>query len=306
MPSQRCASPLVSKRSNHQTANPQRSAPHRARQVSGFSRSQGLRHCAEETAYEIQRPVSATSVATYTGQVPTVSNKGHLRCPYCAIASVENWTNLTAGVADPDGDWTVQSCSCPACNRLIVRTKRHYWNGYQWTDDVSIVKPKGASRRAPIDVTDPYASDYNEAALVLADSAKASAALSRRCLQAVLRDKGGFNVPSKKLHDEIEKAVSSGLPSHIADALHSVRIIGNLAAHPEKDATTGAVVDVEPGEAEWNLDTLDMLFDFCSVAPAKAAVLKAALASKIAATKATTGPSKPPPGSYGGGATNKP
>jgi len=44
--------------------------------------------------------------------------------------------------------------------------------------------------------------------------------------------------------------------------LDQVRTIGNFAAHPDKDATTAAIIDVEPGEAEWNLDVLDELFDF--------------------------------------------
>ena len=35
-----------------------------------------------------------------------------------------------------------------------------------------------------------------------------------------------------------------------------------FAAHPIKSKSTGEVVDVEPGEAEWNLDILEQLFDF--------------------------------------------
>jgi len=43
--------------------------------------------------------------------------------------------------------------------------------------------------------------------------------------------------------------------------MDGIRAIGNLASHPIKDADSGVVVDVEEGEAEWNLDVLDDLFD---------------------------------------------
>ena len=44
---------------------------------------------------------------------------------------------------------------------------------------------------------------------------------------------------------------------------------------------TGAVVDVEPGEAEWNLDVLESLFDFYFVEPTKTAKRKAELNKKL-------------------------
>ena len=72
------------------------------------------------------------------------------------------------------------------------------------------------------------------------------------------------------------QARGRGLPSHLVDSLHAVRA-GNIAAHTQKSSSSGDVVDVEPGEAEWNLDTLEGLFDFYYVQPAKTAARKAAL-----------------------------
>jgi hypothetical protein len=143
------------------------------------------------------------------------------------------------------------------------------------------VHPKGIARTPlPTEVLDPYASDYREACNVLADSAKASAALGRRCLQAILRDKAG--VKKGSLYDEIEELVSTGkLPSDLSDALHHVRVIGNFAAHPEKSMSTGTVVDVEPGEAEWTLDVLEFLFDFYFVRPARLAAKKDEINKKL-------------------------
>lgn len=146
-----------------------------------------------------------------------------------------------------------------------------------------LVWPKGVSR-APIppEVPPGIAGDYEEACLVLSDSPKASAALSRRCLQAILRDKAGTT--KKDLNDQIEEVIQAAkIPTHIADGLHAVRNIGNFAAHPMKSTTTGVIIDVEPGEAEWNLDVLELLFDFYFVQPAVAAKRKAELNKKLKA-----------------------
>jgi hypothetical protein len=115
--------------------------------------------------------------------------------------------------------------------------------------------------------------------LVLADSPKASAALSRRCLQHLLRDQAG--VEHGNLAKEIEEAMSS-LPSHLAGAIDGARNIGNFAAHPIKSESSGEVVDVEPGEAEWNLDTLEGLFDHFYVQPALLREKQDALNKKLA------------------------
>ena len=121
--------------------------------------------------------------------------------------------------------------------------------------------------------------DYNEACLVLDLSPKASAALSRRCLQHVLREKG--SVTSGNLASEIDQVLPS-LPSHLADYLDAIRNVGNFAAHPSKSTSTGEIVDVESGEAEWCLDVLEELFDFYYVQPKRSADKRKALDAKLA------------------------
>jgi hypothetical protein len=143
--------------------------------------------------------------------------------------------------------------------------------------------PKSAMRPVPAEVTEPYRSDFREASLVLVDSPKASAALSRRCLQAILRDKAVTK--SKDLADQIDEVDASGhLPSYIVADLHAVRQIGNIAAHTMKSTNTGEIIDVEPGEAEWNLDVLESLFDFYFVQPALSAKRKTKLNKKLKET----------------------
>ena len=123
---------------------------------------------------------------------------------------------------------------------------------------------------------------------MLADSPKASAALSRRCLQNILRNVA--KVTPGNLYDEIEEILDKEtLPSHIAESIDTVRIIGNFAAHPMKSKSTGEIIDVEPGEAESNLDVLEALFDYYFVQPEKTKKRKEALNKKLKeASKSTT------------------
>ena len=71
------------------------------------------------------------------------------------------------------------------------------------------------------------------------------------------------------------------LPSYLAEAIDAVRVTGNFAAHPIKSRSTGEIVDVEPGEADANLDVLEGLFDFYYVAPARQKARRDALNSKL-------------------------
>jgi hypothetical protein len=144
-----------------------------------------------------------------------------------------------------------------------------------------MIWPKQPARaKLPAVVDEKFAGDYREACMVLGDSAKASAALSRRCLQNLLREKAG--VKKGNLNDEIEEVVNSRqLGSVLADSLHGVRVIGNFAAHPMKSTNTGEVIDVEPGEAEWLLDTLEKLFDFYFIEPERIAKRRQEVNAKL-------------------------
>lgn len=145
------------------------------------------------------------------------------------------------------------------------------------------VHPKALSRSPiPPEVTGEFATDYSEACVVLPDSEKASAALSRRCLQHVLREKAG--VKKSDLANEIQQVLDSKqLPGYLADDLDAIRNIGNFAAHPMKSTQTGTIIEVEPHEAEWLLNVLEGLFDFYLVQPARAQARRDALNAKLQA-----------------------
>jgi len=215
-----------------------------------------------------------------------------MRCPFCtiAISPVPQTGSTGLDVAemlyrDGHGDrHRVGAVSCPECDRVFLLHAD--WTYDEVADETeiseeSLLWPR-ASSRPPVapDVPEQYASLAREAGLILTDSPRASAALSRRCLQQLLRDKAG--APAGKLNNEIEWAIANaGLPSHATECLHDLREIGNMAAHPNKSTATGDYLEVEPGEAEWTLDTLDALFDHYFIGPARTAARKAALAAKL-------------------------
>jgi hypothetical protein len=215
-----------------------------------------------------------------------------MKCPHCLVDFNEEqtWWSVAVG-RDVDGEWILNRKRCPTCDHFIlvfetgpphqgiaeglvrarltnVSNTRRAW-------------PKGIARApVPPEVPPEIATDYKEACLVLVDSPKASAALSRRCLQNLLRSAAG--VKPGDLADEIQQVIDSGkLISTIADSIDAVRVIGNFAAHPIKSKATSQIVDVEPHEAEWNLGVLESLFDFYYVLPARERARRDALNKKL-------------------------
>jgi Domain of unknown function (DUF4145) len=215
-----------------------------------------------------------------------------MKCPHCntsiAAAFAEaQFADYPQAVPDSNKAashrtlWTVSHMRCPECYEAIIYLKRSFPNNAVAVP-VTLVYPNRKVRPVPAEVVDPYRQDFIEACKVLEDSPKASAALSRRCLQAILRDKA--STKKKDLYDQIEEVIASGkLPSHICEDLHSIRVVGNFGAHPMKSTATGEIIDVETGEAEWNLDVLELLFDFYFVQPAISAKRKADLNLKLKA-----------------------
>ncbi len=142
--------------------------------------------------------------------------------------------------------------------------------------------PKFTTRSMEPEVPERYRRDFAEACSVLSLSPKASAALSRRLLQDIIRQ--DFKITHPNLAQEIEAFINlKDVPSYLAQAVDAVRNIGNFAAHPLKDTNTGEVVEVEMGEAEWLLDVLEALFDFAFVQPKRLAERKRNLNEKLKA-----------------------
>lgn len=194
-----------------------------------------------------------------------------MKCPHCMVEFHVVYQEYNIGKDGANNDWGIKKTVCPACKMIIVYLFSGKW-GVSTHQFVNIffeylVFPKTISRNPiPECVPKEYADDYKEACLVLSDSPKASAALSRRCLQNLLRD--FFKVKKGDLYNEIQELINRNeLPPYLASSIDYIRVIGNFAAHPLKSQSSGEIIEVEPGEAEWTLDVLEFLFEHCFVLP---------------------------------------
>src|ERR1035438_8377188 len=122
-----------------------------------------------------------------------------MQCPHCLQHFHEDW-NYVRVASDKDGNWGIGTTICAACGRVVVNLGRllqrvDRTGGVSWVPNpttFNLVYPKGISRSPiPSEIPPEFATDYRQACLVLPDSEKASAALSRRCVQHLLREKAG-------------------------------------------------------------------------------------------------------------------
>ena len=207
-----------------------------------------------------------------------------MTCPHCNCEFHPQPEIIEMG-RSPKGQWVAWKVICPgqSCGEMVLQLHERYVSnrGLEAGKFVARLFPHHLNRKAATDgVTPGLLADYREACAVLEISPKASAALTRRCLQHMLEEKG--KVKPGTLDSEIQQVLDSkALPSHLAESIDAVRNIGNFAAHPIKSASSGEIVDVEPGEAEWNLDVVEALFDFFFVQPKLLADKRAALNLKL-------------------------
>ena len=198
------------------------------------------------------------------------------KCPHCKLAVFFDpavGPHTTLHTESGGDDVYAYSSRCPNCKKPIVvaeiKSEGKTLN--------RLVHPFNVVRIVPPEVPKDIGEDFREAAAVLPISEKASAALSRRCLQNLLTRQGHRQ---RDLAKQIESALKD-LPTRIAENLDVIRAIGNYAAHPMKHKSTGLIVDVEPEEASWTLDVLEDLFEFYYVQPRKAAEKRKKLDEKL-------------------------
>jgi hypothetical protein len=150
---------------------------------------------------------------------------GQMKCPHCQV-TIHDAGASANGVGLGDSNWYLVYFACPACNRPIIRVRRNQQG------DITIYPAfpqRPPLRPVPAEVPNPYRQDFLEACDVLELSPKASAALSRRNLQAILKDKAGMT--KRDLADQIAEMIERGhLPTHIQEGLDAVRNIGNFCS----------------------------------------------------------------------------
>ena len=192
---------------------------------------------------------------------------------------------------DGAGELELDLAACPQCRRLVVTvTPLKTERGMTTTRGPAVILwPRTRTPAAiPSNIPDAIRRDYLEAYACRDISTRASAALSRRCLQAILRAHGH---KAATLRDEIDLALPT-LPAYLQTDIDDMRRVGNIAAHEKLDQS-GSVLDVTPEEADWLLHLLGLLFDHYYVLPAVAAQRRAALNAKDPNTQAKSPKTKP-------------
>jgi hypothetical protein len=153
-----------------------------------------------------------------------------MKCPHCndSFFYKEAGSSAYEYSADnlPNEDITGYDLThgfCPSCRELIVMLRDGEYvsssMGEYLRDPTNkdILYPKYAKRPVEPEVPDEYRADYEEAAAVLSLSPKASAAISRRLLQNILRDK--FKIKRSSLAREIESFLQlKDIPSYLSGA----------------------------------------------------------------------------------------
>lgn len=140
-----------------------------------------------------------------------------MKCNYCLTTfnPHQQQNEFNTGRVSTNGNIGIlKSTHCPECAGLIVTI---VWrspptaNDGQWATvtEEHIYPRAGVRPNAPPEVDPSVAADFNEACLVIGDSPKAAAALGRRCLQHVLREKAG--VKPTDLYKEIGEVIDNGL-----------------------------------------------------------------------------------------------
>ena len=186
-------------------------------------------------------------------------------CPYCNRDSTITASNYSRSThvfnhnnKDGELELATQVIVCPndACKEYSITgiLKRSNSNLLepailQWQ-----MKPQSFATSFPDYVPAPIRADYEEACLIRDLSPKASATLSRRCIQGIIRDYWGIS--QRNLFDEIE-AIKDKVDPIIWEAIGAVRRIGNIGAHMEKDINL--IIDIDPQEARLLIGLIEIL-----------------------------------------------
>jgi hypothetical protein len=188
-------------------------------------------------------------------------------CPYCHQKEAMNELTFESRdiLVKPAKELSVVSIECrnPLCQKTTIRAtlwKRELNSDGNWrpTDQLQFweLAPGSRARPWPDYIPAHVREDYEEACKIEYLSPKASATLSRRCLQSIIRD--FFGVSKPRLLDEINEVAAQVGPD-IAEALHALRAIGNIGAHPHRDPAV--IENVEVGEATAMIDLIEVLIE---------------------------------------------
>lgn len=185
---------------------------------------------------------------------------GTMTCPFCNATvlsnTIQRYFSYHGTSEEPSlndaCELLVSGTFCPNCCRTIFTAK---YTGLKMPKNTIIpIYPLSPARQFPDYIPESIRQDYEEAYSILSLSPKASATLSRRCLQGMIRD--FWKISERTLFEEIT-ALKDKIPASQYQAIDALRQLGNIGAHMEKD--TNLIIDIEPQEAQYLLKLIELL-----------------------------------------------
>lgn len=154
---------------------------------------------------------------------------------------------------------TYESClkisfyECPNCGQYTI-----FADGIgSRVQDVHVpIRPISSAKQFPLYIPEAIRQDYEEACAIVTLSPKASATLSRRCLQGMIRD--FWDIKESNLSKAIEQ-LEGKIPVPQWNVINGVRRIGNIGAHMEKDINL--IIDIDPDEAQKLIKLIEHLLE---------------------------------------------
>lgn len=140
---------------------------------------------------------------------------------------------------------------CPNCKEYTIIAKGV---GDSVKDVLVPIRPISSAKQFPDYIPEAIRNDYEEACAIMTLSPKASATLSRRCLQGMIHDFWG--IKEKNLNAEIS-TLKDKIPSDLWASIDALRQLGNICAHMESD--TNIIVDIDPGESYSLIQLIELL-----------------------------------------------
>ena len=120
-----------------------------------------------------------------------------MNCPHCGKAFHDSWNEVDIQVnsrVSPTSIWKARGTICPACQNSTINLTKNILiphpgqrSEQQLVEDFRVYPVNTFRKPTPKNVPPDIKEDYEEACKVLPISNKSSAALSRRCLQAILQ-----------------------------------------------------------------------------------------------------------------------
>ncbi|MFC6202588.1 DUF4145 domain-containing protein [Lactiplantibacillus nangangensis] len=186
------------------------------------------------------------SIETGSGKIAD----GRFNCPFCQTKNAAYSAFLHAELDSDDSNSEIRvliRVTCSLCSKesiyicditaypYIPDSPTDELIDYDWDNSSlvdSLIYPQETDSNIPSPNTDMPANvlkTYTEASMVLKDSPRASAALSRLAIQQLV---DCLVDNDHNLNQKIGDLVAEGLPIKIKEMLDSVRVIGNNAVHP--------------------------------------------------------------------------